>query len=96
MAMTKKERETVANAEAIQRAFTEIVNGVLRVAMVSEQPKRAAAARWLQALLNSEDFGFSVGGVEGSGRGVPPDGRVISVVLTLVGPPTGEPAVPRN
>ena len=89
MALTRKERERVANAKAIERAFTEIVNGILRVAMVSGRPERSAAARWLQALLNSEDFGFRVGGVEGSGVGAPPDGRVISVVLTLVVPPTG-------
>lgn len=88
MARSKQDREKLANAEAIQRAFTEIVNGILRVAMVSGPPERTAAARWLQALLSSEDFGFRVGGVEGSGRGVPPDGRVISVVITLVVPPT--------
>lgn len=90
MALTKKEREKVANAEAIQKAFTEIVNGILRVALVSGPPERAAAARWLQALLNSEDFGFRVGGIEGSGTGVSPDDRVISVVITLVVPPTEE------
>ncbi len=90
MALTKKEREKIANAEAIQRAFTEIVNGILRVALVSGPPEREAAARWLQALLNSEDGGFKVGGVEGSRTGAPPDGRVISVVITLVVPPTGE------
>lgn len=90
MALTTKEREKVANAEAIQKAFTEIVNGILRVALVSGPPERSAAARWLQALLNSEDFGFRVGGVEGSGHGAPPDGRVISVVITLVVPRTEE------
>ena len=90
MARTSKEREKIANAEAIEKAFTEIVNGILRVAIVSDPPKRAAAARWLQALLNSEDFAFRIGGVEGSGVGAPPDGRVISVVLTLVVPPTGK------
>ena len=74
--------------------FTEIVNGILRVAMVSPKPERSAAARWLQALLNSEDFAFRVGGVEGSGAGAPPDGRIISVVLTLVVPPTEQPAAP--
>ena len=47
-------------------------------------------ARWLQALLNSEDFAFQVGSVRGIGTGAPPDGRVISVVLTLVVPPTEE------
>jgi len=88
MALTKKERERIANAEAIEKAFTELVNGILRVAMVSGPPERTAAARWLQALLNSEDFGFRIGGVQGSGVGAPPDGRVISVVLTLVIPPT--------
>lgn len=90
MALTKKDREKIANAEAIQKAFTEIVNGILRVAMVSGPPERSAAARWLQALLNSEDRCFRIGGVEGSGTGVPPDGRVISVVITLVVPPTEE------
>jgi hypothetical protein len=90
MALKREEREKVANAEAIQTAFTEIVNGILRVALVSGRPERAAAARWLQGLLNSDDFGFKVGGVEGSGRGAPPDGRVISVVITLVVPPTEE------
>lgn len=88
MALSKADREKVANAESIQKAFTEIVNGILRVAMVSGPPERTAAARWLQALRDSEDFGFKVGGVEGSGRGAPPDGRVISVVITLVVPPT--------
>jgi hypothetical protein len=91
MALTRKDREKIANAEAIQTAFTQIVNGILRVALVSGPPKRSAAVRWLQALLNPEDFGFQVGGVEGRGTGVPPDGRVISVVITLVVPPTGEP-----
>ena len=96
MALTRKERERLANAEAIERAFTEIVNGILRVALVSGRPERVAAARWLQGLLNSEDFGFRIGGVEGSGAGAPPDGRVISVVLTLVVPPTAEPAEPQK
>jgi hypothetical protein len=96
MALTRKERERLANAEAIERAFTEIVNGILRVAMVSGQPERSAAARWLQALLNSEDFGFKIGGVNGSGVGAPLDGRVISVVLTLVVPPTGKQAGPQE
>jgi hypothetical protein len=90
MALTRKEREKVANAEAIQKAFTEIVNGILRVAMISGKPEREAAARWLQALLNSEDGAFKVGGVEGSRTGAPPDGRVISVVITLVVPPAEE------
>jgi hypothetical protein len=96
MALTKKQRETVANAEAIQKAFTEIVNGILRVAMVSPKPERSAAARWLQALLNSEEFAFRLGGVEGSGVGAPPDGRVISVVLTLVVPPTEQHPAPQD
>lgn len=90
MALNKQDREKVANAEAIQRAFTEIVNGILRVAMVSAPPERSAAAQWLQALLASEEFSFQVGGVKGSGTGIPPDGRVISVVLTLVIPATEE------
>ncbi len=90
MALTKKEREKVAQAEAIERAFKEIVNGILRVAMVSGPPERTAAAQWLQALLHSEDFAFQVGGVQGSGTGIPPGGRVIAVMLTLVVPPTTE------
>jgi hypothetical protein len=88
MALSKKEQEKVAHAEAIEKAFTEILNGILRIAMVSGPPERTAAARWLQGLLNSEDFGFKIGGVEGRGTGAPPDGRVISVILTLVIPPT--------
>jgi hypothetical protein len=70
-ALTRKERKRLATAEAIARAFTEIIDGILRVAMVSGRPERAAAARWLQALLNSDDFGFRIGGVEGSGAGAP-------------------------
>jgi hypothetical protein len=88
MALTKQGREKVANAEGIEGAFAEIANGILRVAVVSGKPEKEAAARWLQALLNSEDRAFQVGGVEGKGTGVPPDGRVISVVITLVVPPT--------
>ena len=91
MALTRKEREKIAHAEAIEKAFTEIVNGILRVAMVSGPPERTAAAQWLQALLNSEDFAFQIGGVQGRGTGVRPDGRIISIVITLVVPPIEEP-----
>lgn len=90
MALTRKDREKIANAEAIEKAFTEIVNGILLVAKDSGPPEQEASARWLQALMNSEDHAFKVGGVEGSSRGVPPNGRVISVVITLVVPPTEE------
>src|SRR5262249_9977418 len=78
----------VAQAERVEAALRDLVNGIALVGKVADNPGREKARRWLEGLMN--EHGFRIVQSEGNSRAVSPDGRVMSVMLTLVLPEDGK------